>query len=257
MARIALGRASGLQADHSQGRALCPSSVLRAPSLRDVVSDCAFVVKGYSKRRWEDPSSNGDIWHLIGQALGSAPPINRKVKAHSTLEDLCIGFISYLNFYGNAIAGGLAGRGAEEFAVAATDAANVGLTDQLARQVQRRIFAANRAALVREQAQREPMPPRSKRPPPEAPDAKVARRRPAASHTFATAGSGWRCTSCFRFFSRATFLARTQEHCTGLFVSIPRGRPVIGTAPPRPTSSRPAPAEEPTPSPRQPAEVEP
>ena len=39
-------------------------------------------------------------------------------------------------------------------------------------------------------------------------------------------------------------------------VSVPRCGPVIETAPPRPTRSRPAPAEEPTPPRRQPAEVE-
>ena len=106
-------------------------ALLRAPLLRDVASDCAFVVKVFSRRRWEGPSSNGDIWHLIGEVLSSTLPIVRKVKAHTSFEDLRIELISYLDFYGDAIADGLAGRGAEEFATSATDAANVGLLTSL------------------------------------------------------------------------------------------------------------------------------
>ena len=72
-------------------------ALLRAPSLGDVASDRAFVVKGFSRRRWKEPSSNGYIWHRIGEALGSTPPIVRKVKAHTFFEDLRIGFISYFD----------------------------------------------------------------------------------------------------------------------------------------------------------------
>ena len=216
-----------------------------------MASDCAFVVKGFSRRRWEEPSSNGDIWHLIGEALSSTPPLVRKVKAHTSFEDLRIGLISNLDFYGNAIADGLAGRGAEENAVSPNDAANVGLADQLAWQVQRRILAASRAAIFFEQARREPRLPRLKRPPPEAPDVKVARRRLEANHTFVAVGSGRRCRSCLRTFSKATFLAAVPEQCPGLIVSVP------GIAPPPPASNQLAPDDEPASSPRLRADLAP
>ena len=83
-----------------------------APGLEDVTSDCAFVVNGFAKRRRTSPSANGDLWCLIGQALGTGTPRVRKVKAHSTEEDLRIGLIGYVDYYRNAVAEALAGRGA-------------------------------------------------------------------------------------------------------------------------------------------------
>ena len=57
---------------------------------------------------------------------------------------------------------------------------------------------------------------------PEAPDAKVARRRLESSHTFVTAGSGWRCTSCFRFFREPRFKPELRNTVRGS-LSVSRG----------------------------------
>ena len=110
-----LRRAARPQTNDPQGRVVrtCLQAVTYAQET-DIASDCESVSAGHSpSRSWLTPCSNGDIWQMIGSRIGQGyHPQVRKVKAHSTEEDVRIGLVSLEDFDGNAVADKLAGEGA-------------------------------------------------------------------------------------------------------------------------------------------------
>ena len=95
-------------------------------------SDCKYVVQGFKAGRWRQAGTiaHSDLWRYIGEHKEGQFTLH-KVKAHATVEDIMLDRISVRDFIGNSIADKLAGKAADEAAVAVNEAKIVHKMDKI------------------------------------------------------------------------------------------------------------------------------
>ena len=133
------------------------------PGLVELMSDCAYVVKGFrkvkdskgNKKTW--PKGNRDLWEELVEAMKEKEEVGftvsiDKVKAHADLVDIMVGRISWADFSGNCMADAFAAEAAAMHAVKREENKRIREVDEQAWQIQDRIIATTIDAMQKEEA---------------------------------------------------------------------------------------------------------
>jgi len=162
-------------------------------------TDSKYVLLGYGRGREDLGQTNVELWNLFWQRVGDKRPILRKVDSHQGAEQIVSGALPLEAFWGNALAGSLASAAAKTHQVPDMVAELVGMIDERATLIQKRLLAAGALAVEAAEAEKQKMELQERAPRDSDHLQTILRLGREAGHDFHGWGEGHlRCENCLQ-----------------------------------------------------------